>query len=364
MAIDHPHGGGDDNFLKKEIEKAAEKLKNAKEEIAKEVIGQDKIIEDTLTCMVASGHMLAIGAPGLAKTLLVSRVSYVMGLQSSRTQFTPDLQPADIIGTEVLAKNEQGEDAFKFEKGPLFTQFFMADEINRASPKTQSALLEAMQEKQVTVAGQRYPLSHPFHVMATQNPLEQEGTYPLPEAQLDRFLMKLDFDYPSREAEIHIAKLTTGTGLDLQELFKKAAAGEDLTNPEIFIDTDNRSKLQPALNETDLILMQKLALKMPVNDDVYAAAVDIVRRARPKTSDAIKEANEYVSWGPGPRAVQAFVKAAKAKALMDGRLSPNTNDILELVDPILDHRMALNAHSRSAEFTFNDLKAKLIHGIK
>jgi len=347
-------------FFAEKVEESSSLLRRAQSEIASEVWGQDKVIENTLICMVAGGHLLSVGAPGLAKTRLVSRVATVMGLDYKRVQFTPDLMPSDILGSEVLQEDADGKRSFHFNKGPIFTQFLMADEINRAGPRTQSALLEAMQEKKVTVAGQTYTLQRPFHVMATQNPLEQEGTYPLPEAQLDRFLMRLDVDYPDEAAEKRVMMETTGTTEDIRALYNRVAQGEDLT---ISVDKDDVTKVQAVLKLNDLILMQKLAKRMPLSEDVVNATMQIVRNARPSNEKAHKDIRENVSWGPGPRAVQAFALAAKSRALMDGRLAPNVEDVLALVDPILEHRMALSFSGRANGATFAEIKKKLTLGL-
>jgi MoxR-like ATPase len=348
-------------FVEKQVERMSDLLSQSKEQIASEVWGQDKVIEDTLICMVAGGHLLSVGAPGLAKTRLVSRVSTVMGLDYNRVQFTPDLMPSDILGSEILTKDASGKDIFEFIQGPVFTQFLMADEINRAGPRTQSALLEAMQERKVTVAGRTYNLRRPFTVMATQNPLEQEGTYPLPEAQLDRFLMKLDVDYPTREAEERVMIQTTGTGTNLSDLFARSANGEDLTISE---NKDDISKVKAVLEQNDLILMQTLAKRLPLTDNVVDATMQLVRNARPNTEDADEFVRTYIQWGPGPRAVQAFASAAKARALMEGRLTPSVDDVLELIDPVLEHRMALTATAEAEGITFGDVKKHLTKNMK
>ncbi len=353
-------------FIIEKVEECSAKLKLAQAEIAKEVWGQDNIIALTIACMVAGGHLLSVGAPGLAKTRLVSRVANVMGLGWNRVQFTPDLMPADILGSEVARKDPQtGETTFEFVKGPVFTQFLMADEINRAGPRTQAALLEAMQEKRVTIAGHTYTLQRPFTVMATQNPLEQEGTYPLPEAQLDRFLMRLDVDYPDEDAEKRVMVETTSSKADLADLFARNAAGEDLTVAD---DKDTESLIQPVLGKNDLILMQKLAAKLPLSEQVVDTALKIVRRARPDhdknaSGELQKLVNNYIEWGPGPRAVQAFAQAARARALMDGRNAPEIQDILAVAPAVLEHRMGLNPRARADNVAFKDVLAKLTHDI-
>lgn len=346
-------------YLAARIEECSEKLKNAQKEIATEVWGQDRIIALTLNCMVAGGHLLSVGAPGLAKTRLVSRVATVMGLDFRRVQFTPDLMPSDILGSEILEDDDNGKKIIRFNQGPVFTQFMMADEINRAGPRTQSALLEAMQEKRVTVAGHTYTLQRPFHVMATQNPIEQEGTYPLPEAQLDRFLMRLDVDYPDEPAERRVMVETTGSGANIRDLFERSAKGEDLTRT---MDKDEETRVRAILGKNDLIIMQKIAKSMPLSDKVVGAVMKIVRNARPLEGSPELIRNN-VAWGPGPRAVQAFALAAKARALMEGRLAPGIEDVLSVVDPILEHRMALSFAARSEKVTYKDIKNALIKGL-
>jgi len=348
------------SFLKEKVAEASEKLRAAQSEIATEVWGQDKIIELTIACMVAGGHLLSVGVPGLAKTRLVSRMSTVMGLDSKRVQFTPDLMPSDILGSEILHEDDDGKKIFEFKKGPVFTQFLMADEINRAGPRTQSALLEAMQEKKVTVAGQTYNLKSPFHVMATQNPLEQEGTYPLPEAQMDRFLMRLDIDYPNEAAERRVMIETTGHKGSLQELYNRSSQGDDLT---AIPDQHDESKVKQILELNDLILMQHLARSLPLSEKVVDATMKIVRHARPTEKEVSADIKEYVEWGPGPRAVQAFAMVAKAHALMRGDMAPGVEDVLAVVKPVLEHRMALNYRARADNVTFDQVVQKLTHGL-
>lgn len=350
-------------FIEEKVEEYAAKLQKAKAEIAKENWGQEKIIEHKLTSMLADGHMISIGAPGLGKTRLVSRVGHVMGLSSKRQQFTAETLPGDILGSEVLETDDKGNKSFRFIEGPVFTQLFMADEINRASPRTQSALLQAMEERMVTIAAHPHLLPRPFLVMATQNPLEQEGTYPLPEAQLDRFLLNLKFDYPDRATEEKIIKETTGTREDLSALFARSANGDDLTDPNNYDDIDNKSRLEVVMDKNDLVLMQKLAARLPLSDDALKASAEIVRRARPFMPEASAETNELVSWGPGPRAGQAFARAAKARALMQGKLAPDVGDILALVDPVLEHRMSLNKRARSKNEDFQTMKQRFILNI-
>ena len=283
------------------------------------IFGQNDVIDQTLITLLAGGHGLLIGVPGLAKTKLVDTLGIVMGMDTSRVQFTPDLMPADITGSEVMEESSSGERAFRFIRGPVFTQLLMADEINRASPRTQSALLQAMQEKHVTVAGARHDLPRLFHVLATQNPLEQEGTYPLPEAQLDRFLLQIDVCYPDLEAERRMLLATT--------------IGEE----------KNASRVCTA---DDLLEAQVLVRRVPVGEKVMDSILTLVRAARPD-SDHDSGLKGMIAWGPGPRASQALMLAVRARALLDGRLAPSTDDVVALAGPVLRHRMALNFSARA-----------------
>ncbi len=303
-----------------EIEALAEKLGDAKRSINRRFIGQEKVVDLSLAAMLCGGHGLLIGLPGLGKTLLIDTLSTVMGLKSNRIQFTPDLMPADILGSEVLETAADGARSFRFIEGPVFCQLLMADEINRASPRTQSALLQAMQEKQVTVAGQHRALGRPFHVLATQNPIEQEGTYPLPEAQLDRFLVQIDVEYPTRDTERDILIATTGVETsDVHQVFA----------------TD------------DLIRAQTTIRRMPVGEKVVEMILDLVRACRPGEPEAAQGVGGSVAWGPGPRAAQALMLTARARALLDGRLAPSPDDVLALARPVLTHRMALTFAARA-----------------
>ena len=296
-----------------EAETAMEALSQVKTEIAKAVFGQDRVIELALSAVLAGGHALLIGAPGLAKTRLVEAMSTALGLDGARIQFTPDLMPSDILGSEVLDETADGQRSFRFIRGPIFTQLLMADEINRASPRTQSALLQAMQEHHVTVAGVRHDLPAPFHVLATQNPIEQEGTYPLPEAQLDRFLLKIDVSYPDLDVERQILVQTTGA--------------DDVS-------------VSAALDAHRLIALQALVRKMPVGEKILEVILKLVREARPEqTSD--DRVKSLVDWGPSPRAGQALMLAARARALLRGRLAPSLEDVEALAEPALGHRMAM-----------------------
>ncbi|MEO1544068.1 MAG: MoxR family ATPase, partial [Pseudomonadota bacterium] len=295
------------------LEAAAERVQRAQNEAANVIFGQDEVINRAMITILAGGHALLIGVPGLAKTLLVDTLGTVLGLDAKRIQFTPDLMPSDIIGSEVLEESADQKRSFRFIKGPVFTQLLMADEINRASPKTQSALLQAMQEHHVTVAGERHDVPEPFHVLATQNPLEQEGTYPLPEAQLDRFLLQVDVDYPDLSAERRMLYATTGS---------------------------EKKTLESVLSASEIQDIQMLVRQIPVPDKVVEAILTLVRSARPGTG-VNEDTDKNVAWGPGPRASQAFMMAVRARALIDGRLAPSVDDVVALADPILKHRMAL-----------------------
>ena len=296
----------------KDADMAVEALAKVRSEIGKVVFGQDRVVELTLAAILAGGHALLIGAPGLAKTKLVETTARALGLDWGRVQFTPDLMPSDILGSEILDESATGR-SFRFVKGPIFTSLLMADEINRASPRTQSALLQAMQERHVTIAGASYDLPKPFHVLATQNPIEQEGTYPLPEAQLDRFLLKVDVTYPDKETERRILVETTG-----------------------LVD----ATVKPVLDAERLIAIQNLVRRMPVPEQVLEAIIRLVRSARPEQSDH-PQVKKRVDWGPSPRAGQSLMLAARARALLRGRLAPSLDDIEALAEPALGHRMAL-----------------------
>ena len=321
-----------DEAIVPRLEAAAERVKRAHKAASSVIFGQDVVIERTLITILAGGHGLLIGVPGLAKTLLVETLGRVLGLDAKRIQFTPDLMPSDIIGSEVLEEVPgQNRRTFRFIKGPVFTQLLMADEINRASPKTQSALLQAMQEHHVTVAGTRHDVPQPFHVLATQNPLEQEGTYPLPEAQLDRFLLQIDVTYPDLAAERRMLYATTGT--------------------------DDRV-VESVLTAGDLMAIRRLVRQIPVPDKVVEAILRLVRSARPGTG-ANADTDRFVAWGPGPRASQALMLAVRAKALIDGRLAPSVDDVLDLAEPVLKHRMALSFAARAEGEELGPLIARL-----
>ena len=317
------------------LEKTSARLATAREHLGRIIFGQEQVIDEALTAILGGGHALLVGAPGLAKTKLVASLGRVLGLDEKRVQFTPDLMPADITGSEILDEGSHGARAFRFVPGPVFCQLLMADEINRASPRTQSALLQAMQEHHVTVAGVRHDLPRPFHVLATQNPIEQEGTYPLPEAQLDRFLLEIQVPYPSAEAERRLMIETTGAA--------EAAA-------------------EPALSAAELEAAQALVREMPVGEQVVETILRLVRSARPGP-DATAEVNRLVAWGPSPRAAQALMLGARARALLQGRLSPSLDDVAALLAPVLRHRMALTFAARADGRTVADVIATLKAGI-
>ena len=287
------------------------KYESLKKEIGKVIIGQNEVIHDTILSIFCQGHVLLVGVPGLAKTLLINTIGQALGLTFNRIQFTPDLMPSDIVGTEILDESRQ----FKFVKGPVFANIILADEINRTPPKTQAALLEAMQEKNVTVSGKTYKLSEPFFVLATQNPIEQEGTYPLPEAQLDRFMFNLMLDYPSYEEEIAVVKNTTAA---------------------------INNKVEAVMSAEEIIYFQQLVRRVPVPDNVYEYAVNLVSKTRPNTERAHEWANKYLSWGAGPRASQYLIIGAKANALMSGKFSPDIEDVKKVAVPVLRHRLVRN----------------------
>lgn len=317
--------------LAEDIEKLVGRLHAVRESIGRVIFGQQEVVDQTLITLLAGGHALLIGVPGLAKTRLVETLGNVFGLEDKRVQCTPDLMPADILGSEILEENEVGRRGFRFVPGPVFCQVLMADEINRASPRTQSALLQAMQEKRVTIAGHPHELPRPFHVLATQNPLEQEGTYPLPEAQLDRFLLQIDVGYPDVDAERHMLIATTGVEQD------EAVA---------------------VLSADELIAAQRLVRRVPVGESVVEAILALVRAGRPETSQ-LSDVRERVAWGPGPRASQSLMLAARARALLDGRLSPSVDDVVALAGPVLRHRMALNFSARADGITIDHIIASL-----
>src|SRR3990167_1459358 len=314
-----------------DIERLGSQLRAARTAIGKVIYGQQDVIDQTLVALLSGGHLLLIGVPGLAKTKLVDTLGIVLRMETKRIQFTPDLMPADILGSEVLEESDGGRRSFRFLQGPVFAQLLMADEINRASPRTQSALLQSMQERHVTVAGNRYDLPAPFHVLATQNPLEQEGTYPLPEAQLDRFLLQVDVGYPDEEAERQIMIGTTGATM--------ATADQALT---------------PA----DLMAAQSLVRRLPIGESVVDAILKLVRAGRPENS-GLDIVRNRVAWGPGPRASQAFMLACRARAIIQGRLAPSIDDVVALAGPILRHRMAVNFSARAEGVTVESVIAQM-----
>lgn len=314
--------------LVSDIEILGAKLSEAKASISHRFIGQTRVVDLTLSALLCGGHGLLIGLPGLGKTRLVEALSTVMGLNGARIQFTPDLMPADILGSEVLDEGADGTRAFRFIEGPIFCQLLLADEINRASPRTQSALLQAMQEKQVSIAGKERELGAPFHVLATQNPIEQEGTYPLPEAQLDRFLVQIDVNYPDRETEKAIILATTGV--------------EDGEVSQVF-------------TAQEVLDAQTLLRRMPVGDAVLEMILDLVRSCRPEDAMASDTVRENVSWGPGPRAAQALMLMVRAAALLDGRLAPTLDDVVDMARPVLMHRMALTFAAKARGETLGGL---------
>ncbi|MDA9980109.1 MoxR family ATPase [Yoonia sp.] len=309
-----------DTDLVTQIETLGVKLGEARTSIAARFIGQPRVVDLTLTALICGGHAVLVGLPGLGKTRLVDTLSTVMGLKGNRIQFTPDLMPADILGSEVLETSEGGKRNFRFIEGPIFCQLLMADEINRASPRTQSALLQAMQEKEVTIAGEHRPLGVPFHVLATQNPIEQEGTYPLPEAQLDRFLVQIDVPYPDRATEKDILIATTGA--------TEAQSNQVFTAQE-------------------LLDAQDLLRRMPVGENIVEMILDLVRACRPDDENAPDLVRQNVSWGPGPRAAQALMLTVRAQALLEGRLAPSAEDVRAMAVPVLEHRMALSFAARA-----------------
>jgi MoxR-like ATPase len=330
-AINPPLPAADAERIVADAEAAVSKIREARASIARVIYGQEAVVERTLITILAGGHGLLIGVPGLAKTKLVETLGVVLGLSARRIQFTPDLMPSDIIGSEVMDQAADGSRSFRFLPGPVFAQLLMADEINRASPRTQSALLQSMQEYHVTVAGARHDLPLPFHVLATQNPLEQEGTYPLPEAQLDRFLLQIDVLYPDRTAERRMLFETTGA---------------------------TEQHAEQVLDGAMLRSIQQLVRRMPVGESVVEAILDLVRSARPDGgSDA--RLSSAIAWGPGPRASQALMLASRARALIDGRYSPSLDDVLELAEPVLQHRMALSFAARADGMTVRDVIAEL-----
>ena len=314
------------------VEALTGRMAEARGQIARAIHGQTEVVDQTLITLLSGGHVLLVGVPGLGKSRLVETLGVVMGLATKRVQFTPDLMPADILGSEVLEEDEHGRRSFRFVPGPVFCQLLMADEINRASPRTQSALLQAMQEGRVSVAGVEHVLPLPFHVLATQNPIEQEGTYPLPEAQLDRFLLEIEVRYPDLAAERSMLIATTGVA---------------------------EQRPVAALSPEALIAAQSLIRRVPVSDRVVDAILDLVRAGRPESTDDA-DIRRHIAWGPGPRAAQALMLATRARAVLDGRFSPSLEDVAALAHPVLRHRMALNFAARADGVALTDIIDRLI----
>jgi MoxR-like ATPase len=311
-----------------EAKAAAAKLQEARQAVAEVIFGQETVVERALATVLSGGHGLLVGVPGLAKTKLVDTMGTVLGLSANRIQFTPDLMPSDILGSEILEESADHTRSFRFIRGPVFAQLLLADEINRASPRTQSALLQSMQEHFVTVAGARHDLPQPFHVLATQNPIEQEGTYPLPEAQLDRFLMQIDVLYPDLDAERRMLFETTGA---------------------------EERQARPVLTADDLMRVQNLVRRMPVGEAIVAAILKLVRSLRP--DEARRELAQQIAWGPGPRTSQALMLTVRARALLDGRFAPSLDDVEALAIPVLQHRMAVTFAARADGVSVRDLIA-------
>jgi len=317
---------------------ALNKVKQAHErlvqEVGKVIVGQRQVVDELVIALVARGHCLLVGVPGLAKTLLISTVARALNLKFSRIQFTPDLMPSDITGTEVIEEDQAtGKRHFRFVRGPIFANIVLADEINRTPPKTQAALLQAMQEHEVTAGNTTYPLDEPFFVLATQNPIEQEGTYPLPEAQLDRFMFNLWVDYPSDEEEIQIVKSTTGA---------------------------TEADVQPVLDGDDILALQSFVRKVPVADHVVSYAVDLVRRTRPNVNGAPEFVREWVRWGAGPRASQYLILGAKARCILDGRATPDEADVRAVAVPVLRHRLVTTFHAEAEGVNSVDVIERLL----
>jgi MoxR-like ATPase len=326
MAYMPQQPGSDPGEIVAQVEALGARVAAVRAEIGRVIFGQEDVVDQTLITILCGGHAVLVGVPGLGKSRLVETLGVVLGLSTKRVQFTPDLMPPDIIGSEVLEETD-GRRGFRFVPGPVFCQLLMADEINRASPRTQSALLQAMQEHRVTVGGVEHVLPRPFHVLATQNPIEQEGTYPLPEAQLDRFLLEVNIGYPALAAERTMLLATTG-------------AAE--ARPHAVLDTG------------ELLAAQALIRRVPVGESVVDAILSLVRGARPETSDE-EVVKKHVAWGPGPRAAQALMLTCRARALLDGRLAPSVDDVAALAQPVLRHRMALSFSARADGISLTDV---------
>ena len=313
----------------KSIDDFVVKYNEFRKEISKVIVGQDKVVKQVLISIFCNGHCLLVGVPGLAKTLLVNTIANTLGLNFNRIQFTPDLMPSDIVGSEILDENRE----FKFIKGPLFSNIILADEINRTPPKTQAALLEAMQEKSITNSGNTYQLDKPFFVLATQNPIEQEGTYPLPEAQLDRFMFNIKLDYPKYDEEIEIVKRTT---------------------------SENKISLNKMMDASDIIKYQNLIRSVPINDNVLHYAVSLVNKTRPHVENKDVTVNEYIEWGAGPRASQYIVLASKCHALLNGKYTPDIEDVKSIAIPVLRHRIVKNYKAESKGMSVDDIIHKIL----
>jgi len=310
------------------VDALAESYQKLRTEIGKVIVGQEDVVKAVLISLFCDGHSLLVGVPGLAKTLLVNTISKALDLEFKRIQFTPDLMPSDITGSEVMDEQRK----FSFHKGPLFTNILLADEINRTPPKTQAALLEAMQERSVTVAGHRHILPKPFLVLATQNPIEQEGTYPLPEAQLDRFMFNIFLDYPTYEEEVHIVKSTTSS---------------------------TKHKINSVLSAEEIVYFQQLIRQIPISDNVLEYAVSLVHKSRPNTTLATDFVNNYVSWGAGPRASQCLVIAAKCHAVISGKYSPDIEDVQAIANYVLRHRVVRNYKAEAEGISIEEVIKKL-----
>jgi MoxR-like ATPase len=330
-----PPGSQASGGIVAEVEALGSRVAAVRAQIGRAMFGQQEVIDQALITLLSGGHVLLVGVPGLGKSRLVETLATVLGLGSKRVQFTPDLMPADILGSEVLDEGTDGRRSFRFVPGPVFCQLLMADEINRASPRTQSALLQAMQEQRVAVGGVEHPLPRPFHVLATQNPIEQEGTYPLPEAQLDRFLLEIEVRYPDLDAERTMLVATTGA---------------------------SEARPVQALTAEELMAAQALIRRVPVGESVVEGILKLVRGGRPEstTDDTVRR---HVAWGPGPRAAQALMLASRARALLDGRLAPSLDDVAALAHPVLRHRMALNFSARADGVVLSDVISRLVESI-
>jgi len=319
------------------VEKLAAGRASIIDQLHRIIVGQDQVIDLIMIALFARGHCLLVGVPGLAKTMMISTLSKILDLKFSRIQFTPDLMPSDITGTEIIEEDESGHRSFRFIKGPVFANIILADEINRTPPKTQSALLQAMQEYAITAAGKTYNLDLPFFVLSTQNPIEQEGTYPLPEAQLDRFFFNILIDYPTPEQEMEIVRQTT---------------------------SGYEAKISKILNTKELLALQNIVRRTPASDHVIGYAVKLVNATRPKLPESPDFIRNYVSWGAGPRASQSLILGSKARAIMQGRLCASVEDVIALADPVLRHRVILNFNAEAEGISTGDIIRRLLETIK